>query len=174
MQENPTIGEHSWVKLKENITGNDPDHENKHEDTLDPISIPIQTLHINEPEGLTPTLVYIPLAISNLRNKDTQRLIEVMALHDSGCAQPVLRTDMIQEMSRQGIPVHLVPTPLKFTVVTAAGVKHTPDGLARIQITFNRGTTNEISYPVTVMVYKHLSQQILARPGFHRITIQNF
>ena len=55
----------------------------------------------------------------------------------------------------------MVPTPPKFTVVTAAGVKHTPDGLARIQITFNRGTDNKLSYPVTVIVYKHLSQHFM-------------
>ena len=110
--------------------------------------------------------VYIPLAITDTGNKDNPGHIDIVALHDSECAQSVLRTDVLHEMIKQGISVRLVPTPPKFTVVTAAGVKHTPDGLARIQITFNKDTDNELSYPVTVIVYKHLSQQFLLGRDF--------
>ena len=155
-----------WMEFIENIHNDNPDLNREYQDTSEPISIPIQTLHIHEPEGLTPTLVYIPLTISDMHNQNNPGHIEIVALHDSGCAQSVLRTDVLHEMIKQGISVRLVPTPPKFTVVTAAGVKHTPDGLARIQITFNRGTDNELSYPITVIVYKHLSQQFLLGRDF--------
>ena len=155
-----------WIEFIENLHDELPDHNKGHEDASEPISIPIQTLHIHEPDSLTPTLVYMPLAITDTGNKDNPGHINIVALHDSGCAQSVLRTDVLHEMIQQGISVRLVPTPPKFTVVTAAGVKHTPDGLARIQITFNKDTDNELSYPVTVIVYKHLSQQFLLGRDF--------
>ena len=80
-----------WMELIENIHDEIPDQNKEHQDTSEPISIPIQTLHIHEPGGLTPTLVYIPLMITDTYNKDNPRQIEIAALHDSGCAQSVLR-----------------------------------------------------------------------------------
>ena len=41
--------------------------------------------------------------ISDMRNRDNPGLIEIVALNDSGCAQSVLRTDVLDEMIKQGI-----------------------------------------------------------------------
>ena len=116
--------------------------------------------------GLTPELVYIPVTLSDTGNQDPSQGLHLMALHDSGCAQSVIKTNKVRELQSRGYPVQIMPLPRKLDVVTASGTTHTPDGLAQIQMTFNSGTDNEMSYHITAIVYKHLSQDFLLGRDF--------
>jgi hypothetical protein len=156
-----------WAEEHEFIFGSTPQihTEEQDQEPTETLSIPITHVHIPQ-RGINPRLVYIPVRISSTRASTPHAGLDIMALHDSGCAQSVIRTSKLQELSRQGWPVSIQKPRHQLEVVTAAGATHKPDGLARIRLTFTSSTGAQMSFTHTVVVYADLSQDFLLGRDF--------
>ena len=125
-----------------------------------------ETIFIYEANALmAPHLVYVDLAASSSLQAPESMKHNIRALHDSGCAKSVMRTDTFLELSAKA-KTGLRRNEENYKMVTADGETTEITGTADITIHFEGMNGTTVAYNLNVMIHPKLSQDFLLGRDF--------